>query len=306
MNDPAPAATRTPVPLALRWSVAATFLVLAVLVALRWLNQVSVFPPTSKDASLAPRLAPTYPDVREIHFNAQDGQPLYGWLQGRDDAPIKILQAMGNAEYVGPSAALYQETAAFLGAQFLLFDYRGYANSAGKPSEAGLAADMRGAYAYAVDTLKWRPSQVVVWGRSLGGGPATRLVADLLTDTPRPGLEHGGKPRALLLEAAFTSIPDMAIIAMPQLGVPQWLCYSLFDNLGRAPDLHLPVLHWQGDADDIIPFAQGQELFAALPGPKQFLRLQGTQHNNIWDDSARAQTIRETIARFLAQYPEKR
>lgn len=306
MNHASPAAPSQPVPLALRLSVLGTFLVLVVLVALRGLNQVAVFPPTTKDATLAPRLAGQTPDVREIHFHALDGQPLYGWLQGRDDAPVKILQAMGNAEYVGPSAALYQETAAVLGAQFLLFDYRGYANSGGKPSESGLTADLRGAYVYAVDTLHWRPSQIVIWGRSLGGGPATKLAADLLATPTRPGLTHGGKPRALLLEATFTSIPEMAKVAMPMLGVPQWFCYSLFDNLGRAPDLKLPVLHWHGESDNIIPFAQGRQLFEALPGPKEFLALEGTQHNNIWDNQARAQRIRQTIAGFLARHPETR
>jgi len=293
-------------PAALRATFFAVLLVAGLLVMLRWLNSVSVFPPTSKDASLAPALAKSRPNIREVSFAAEDGAPLYGWVQGRDDAPIKIIQTFGNAEYIGPAERDYAQTCEFLGAQFLLFDYRGYANSAGVPSEAGLYADTRGAYRYAAEELKWRPSQIVVWGRSLGGGPATRLVADLLAQERRESLKAGGPPRALFLEATFTSIPAMGKVAMPHLVVPHWLCYSLFDNLDRAPLMKLPVLHWQGDKDDIIPFGQGVELHAALPGPKQWLPLPGTAHNDIWDDEARANLIRQAMRDFLASHPEKR
>jgi pimeloyl-ACP methyl ester carboxylesterase len=299
------AAPTPKVPLALRGLFFVTLMVLGLLVMFRVLNQASVFPPVPKDAGLAPRLAMTTPNVREVRFAAEDGAPLYGWVQGRDDAPVKILQTMGNAEYVGPNADLYTETAEFLDAQFLLFDYRGFANSEGRPSEAGVYADIRGAYRFAVEELKWRPGQIVIWGRSLGGAPATRLCADLLAEPRREGLKAGGPPRALFLEAPFTSIPEMGKVAMPHLGVPQWLCYSMMDNLGRAPGLKLPVLHWHGDKDEIIPFTQGEQLHAALPGPKTFLRLEGVGHNNIWDDDARARRIRAAMRDFLAAHPEK-
>lgn len=299
--EPKPAA-----PASLRVAVFATLLAIGLLLALRWLNHVSVFPPTSKDASLAPSLASSKPDVREVRFAAEDGLELYGWVQGSNDAPVKILQAMGNAEYVGPRYAEYARTCAELDAQFLLFDYRGFANSPGRPDEAGLYADTRGAYRFAVEELKWRPSQIVVWGRSLGGGPATRLVTDLLADPRRDSLKSGAPPRALFIEATFTSIPEMATLAMPHLIVPHWLCYSMFDNLARAPGLKLPVLHWHGDADEIIPFEQGRRLHAALPGPATFLALPGVGHNNLWDDAERAQRIRAAMREFLAAHPEKR
>lgn len=293
-------------PLVLRGLFLVTLAVLGLLVMFRVLNQASVFPPVPKDAGIAPRKAKATPDVREVRFAAEDGVPLYGWVQGRDDAPVKIIQTMGNAEYVGPRAELYTETSGFLGAQFLLFDYRGFANSQGKPSEAGLYADARGAYRYAVQELKWRPSQMVIWGRSLGGGPATRLCADLLAKDRRESLMAGGPPRALFIEATFTSIPEMGKVAMPHLITPHWFCYSLLDNLGRAPGLKLPVLHWHGDKDEIIPFAQGEQLHAALPGPKTFLRLEGGMHNNIWDDKDRANRIRQAMRDFLANHPEAR
>lgn len=291
--------------LELRMLVLATAVVLAALLALRFLNRVSVFPPTIKDASLAPSLVASTPHVREVRFAAEDGLQLYGWVQGRDEAPVKIIQTMGNAEYVGPSAGTYAETAAFLDAQFLLFDYRGFANSPGRPTEVGIYSDVRGAYRFAVNELKWRPAQIVLWGRSLGGAPATRLAADLLAETRRASLAGGGPPRALLLEAAFTSIADMAHVQMGFLGRPDWLTYSLMDNLGRAPGLTVPTLVYHGTRDEIIPFEQGQTLFAALPGPRRFLQLDGAGHNNLWSNPETAGQIRQAIKAWLAEHPEK-
>jgi fermentation-respiration switch protein FrsA (DUF1100 family) len=82
---------------------------------------------------------------------------------------------------------------------------------------------------------------------------------------------------------------------------PDWLIYNLFDNLGRAPSLNLPVFHYHGPADEVIPYEQGVRLHAALPGPKRFLELKGAKHNDIWNDEARASTIRTGIDAFLRE-----
>lgn len=294
-----------PMPASLRFSGALCALVLAGLVLLAYINRVMVIPPTNKDAALAPRLARERGDVRELKLTADDGSPLYGWLLGRDDAPVKVIQCMGNAEYIGPAAQSYADTAAELDAQFLLFDYRSFANSPGTPSERGFYSDARGAYAHAIKALRWRPSQVVVWGRSLGGGVATHLTDELLKPERRESLAAGGPPRALVLEAAFTSIPDMAEVALPSLPLGGWMAYSLFDNAARAPRLALPVFHFHGDQDEIVPFEHGRRLHRMLPGPAKFLPLPGTGHLNVWSDAGRAAQIRRELREFLAANPER-
>lgn len=290
MADDAPALQR---PMGLRLATLACALAVVALVGIRALNGANVFPPVPKDATLAPRLATERSHVREVRIPAGDGIELYGWVQGPDSAPRKIIQFMGNAEYVGPSAALYAQTAAQLNAQFLLFDYRGFANSAGKTTEHGLYSDADAAWTFATGTLGWKPSQITLWGRSLGGGPATWLAARQL--------KAGAAPAALILESPFASIPAMARELMPWLIKPEWLCYSLFDNIGRAPELKLPVFQFHGEHDEIIPFGQGQQLHGALPGPKRWLAL-NCGHNNIWDDSGRASSIRAAMAEFLAEH----
>ena len=294
MADDAGAETkpqRERVPLALRLTFTPVLLAAVALIGIRVLNAGSLYPGVVSDATVGPRVAKQRTDVREVSFAAEDGVKLYGWVQGPDSAPRKIIQFMGNGEFVGPSADLYAGTCSALDAQFLLFDYRGFANSEGRPSEQGLYADARGAYRYATEELHWQPSQIIIWGRSLGGGPATKLVSELI--------EQQRSPRALILEAPFTSIADMARIAMPVLVKPEWLIYELYDNVGRAPELKLPVFHFQGTADEIIPYAQGETIFKALPGPKEHLSLEGVGHNNIWHDAPRAAMIRDRINAFL-------
>ena len=67
------AAPTLKVPLALRGLFFVTLCALGLLVMFRVLNQASVFPPVPKDAGLAPRLAKTTPNVREVRFAAEDG-----------------------------------------------------------------------------------------------------------------------------------------------------------------------------------------------------------------------------------------
>lgn len=278
-------------PLSLRVATTLCLLAVVFMVCIRSLNAVNTFPPTAKDADLAPKLAAERDDVREVRIPTADGLELYGWVQGPDDAPRKIIQFMGNAEYVGPSTELYAETATALGAQFLLFDYRGFANSPGQPSEAALYADAEAVWNFALTQLKWQPPNIIVWGRSLGGAPATWLA--------RKQVLAEAAPAALILEAPFTSAGDMGKAMLPWLIVPHWMTYSMLDNLSRAPELKLPVFHVHGRNDEIIPFEQGRQLHEALPGPKQWLELD-CGHNDVWSSNARAAQIRAEMNQFLA------
>ncbi len=281
-------------PLPLRIAMLACLVTLLGLFAVRVLNRASVFPPVPKDRALAPRLAAERDDVREIEIVTPDDVRLYGWVQGRDDAPRKIIQFMGNAEHVGPFTDTYAASARALDAQFLLFDYRGYANSEGSPSEPGLYMDAEAAWAYATSELGWQPGRIILWGRSLGCGPATWLA--------QQKIEAKTPPAALVLEAAFSSIADMARHLMGWLVKPEWLICNCFDNAGRAPELSLPVFHYHGTQDDVIPYEQGVTLHESLPGPKRFLELKRARHNDIWSDDARAAIIRTGIDDFLREH----
>lgn len=299
MTDSESKPPKEPIPLALRVTVFGVLLLIVLLTMVRALNRASVFPPVPMDKTLAPKVASERDDVREIRIATPDGIDLYGWVQGRDDASRKIIQFGGNGEYVGPHADRYAETIKALDAQFLLFDYRGFANSPGRPNEPGLYNDARAVYHFAVHELNWNPDSVILWGRSLGCAPAIQLASELQAGEPHEFLHGGATPEAIILEAPFLSIKEMAIERMGFLGKPEWLTYFLFDNAAKAPSLNCAAFIFHGAGDEIVPFEQGKKLAQLFEAPAEFMALDGVGHNNIWSDATRASEIRVAINEFL-------
>jgi fermentation-respiration switch protein FrsA (DUF1100 family) len=152
-----------------------------------------------------------------------------------------------------------------LGYATLIIDYRGYGKSSGAPGEEGTYRDGEAAWRYLMETRKFTPQDIVLFGESLGGGIATWLA-----------LQH--PPRALVLASTFTSVPDLGAQVYPWLPV-RLLARIDYPNLERIRQITVPVLIAHSRNDDIIPFSHGQALFEAAHEPKQLLELRGG-HND--------------------------
>jgi fermentation-respiration switch protein FrsA (DUF1100 family) len=151
-----------------------------------------------------------------------------------------------------------------LGMNVLLFDYQGYGESEGRPTEAGTYADARACWDWLLTERGERPGRVVIMGRSLGGAVAAQLAETV-------------RPAGLVLESTFTSIPDMGARLYPFLPV-RTLSRFRYDTRSRLPVLarmELPVLFIHSPEDEIVPFALGRELYEHYQGPKVFQELQG-------------------------------
>jgi uncharacterized protein len=170
-----------------------------------------------------------------------------------------------------------------LGLSTLIFDYRGYGKSEGRPSEQGTYRDAEAAWKYLVEERRTNPSKIIVFGRSLGGAVAARL-AELHT------------LGALILESSFTSVRDVARDRFPWVWVVFPDRYPTKRFLQKAA---CPVLIIHSRDDRMIPFHHGQDLFAAARGPKEFLEIRGA-HN---DAFFRSQTLHEeTLDNYLSRY----
>lgn len=153
-----------------------------------------------------------------------------------------VIFAHGNAELIDDwpqRLEPYRQR----GITVLLPEYRGYGRSAGRPSEAAIAADFRGFY----DRLAARPEvdarRIVLHGRSLGGGVVCALAAQ------RPAA-------ALILMSTFTSVRTMA----RAFGLPGFAVLDPFDNLAVVRRFPGPTLLVHGRRDRVIPVRHGQEL----------------------------------------------
>ncbi len=218
--------------------------------------------------------------VEDAWFNAADGTRLHGWYvpgkgergaekgerDAKEKAPAAVLFCHGNGGNITHRAYALMMLHDRVGASVLIFDYRGYGRSEGRPNEAGVLADARAARAWLAAREKIRESDVVLLGESLGGAVAVDLAA-------RDGA------RALVLESTFDSLPNVAAHHYPFLPV-RWAMRSRFDSVAKIGKYQGPLFQAHGDADTIVPLEYGRKLFEAANAPKQFLLLPGRDHND--------------------------
>jgi hypothetical protein len=200
----------------------------------------------------------TYETVRVV---TEDGVGIHGWyVPGRRAAVL--LYCHGNAGNVSHRLPKIKTMHDRLGPSILIFDYRGFGESAGTPSEAGTYADARAMRAW---LRQRRAAPVVYFGESLGSAVATHLAAE-------------DPPAALVLEAPFASVRAMANAALPGVG---YLFRTRYDTRGLIGRVRAPLLVLHGDADEVVPLAQGRQVFEAAAGPKAFVAVPGARHNDI-------------------------
>ena len=138
------------------------------------------------------------------------------------------------------------------------FDYRGYGTTPGHPSEQNLFGDALVAYDYLKSEASVRPEHLILYGRSLGSGPAVEVAAT------KP---VGG----LVLEGAFLS----AFRAATQFKILPMDC---FENLRKMPRVTAPVLVVHAVKDSVVPFHHGRQLFAVAEEPKMSLWVEDITH----------------------------
>ena len=198
-----------------------------------------------------------------VTLTTADGERLGAWFvpaaASPGEAPV-ILVCHGNAGTRADRWYLLQRLAE-LGFNSFIFDYRGYGDSTGTPTEQGTYKDVEAAWLYLTRERGIAPGEIILYGRSLGGAVATWLAAR-------------ESPRALILEGTFTSAHDMARAMFPWLPVRLMLRFA-YDTASRLPEIDTPVVIAHARDDHIIPFAHGERLYAAAREPKHFVPLEG-------------------------------
>jgi hypothetical protein len=224
-------------------------------------------------------------DYETVRLETADEETLHGWWipapGGADDARGTLLFFHGNAGTISGRVGNVRQFHD-LGLNVLIVDYRGYGESTGTPSEQGLYRDAEAVWRHATEARGIAPSDLVLFGRSMGGGPAAWLAART-------------EPAAVILESTFTNVPDVAAHHYPFLPV-RALATNAFDTLARVDEFGAPLLVIHSRSDEIVPFELGRRIYEAAPEPKQFLEIEGS-HNNGWRVSAPRYT--RALDRFL-------
>ncbi|MBU1306722.1 MAG: alpha/beta hydrolase [Alphaproteobacteria bacterium] len=200
--------------------------------------------------------------ARTVAIPSGDGV-INGWYQAPQPGKPLIIYYKGNS---GSFSKEYERYVQFVadGYGFLAFDYRGFPLSPGDVNQAGILED-------ATSAFDWAAGQgvpIVIWGRSLGTGPATYVAS--VRDA-----------RALLLETPFLSAVTVAAERYPFLPVALVMQDQFPSNVWIA-DVSEPVMVAHGTADKTIDVSNGERLYELAPHPDTLWIEPGAGHSDLW------------------------
>jgi fermentation-respiration switch protein FrsA (DUF1100 family) len=203
-------------------------------------------------------------EYEEVRISTTDSVVLGGWFIPADKARGVVLFFHGNAGNIShrlDSIRIFNA----LGLDVLIFDYRGYGQSTGTPSEPGTYLDSEAAWRYLVDKRRYSPQRIILFGRSLGGAVGVHLANEQ-------------NPAALIVESTFSSVPDLAAELYPWLPVRSMSRFQ-YNSRQKIQSVTCPILVVHSPQDEIIPITHGRRIYSAAPEPKDFLEISGN-HNN--------------------------
>lgn len=213
----------------------------------------------------------------DVYFQSEDGTRLHGWYfapLNRAEPKAVIVQFHGNAQNLTTHFFNLYE-APSRGIAYLSFDYRGYGESAGKPSPAGVVMD-------GIAAIRWMHSRhsqapLVVVGQSLGGAIAFRSVNKIKNEIPIS---------LMMVDSTFADYRTQARSLFSRSFVTflfQPLAWLLADNSespkGDIPEIApIPLIVMHGTKDSVVAEAMGREVFDRAKEPKEFWDIPNADH----------------------------
>ncbi|KAL3049988.1 hypothetical protein OYC64_012118 [Pagothenia borchgrevinki] len=231
--------------------------------------------------------------VPESKWKEAQGKDL-AWYQNtlRDGSPVCIY-LHGNT---GTRAAAHRigvaKVLSALGYHVLVPDYRGFGDSTGEPTEAGVTTDAL----YVYNWVKERSgdSLVVIWGHSLGTGVATNAAVKLH--------DQGRSFDGVILEGTFnTKGQEMPVFTwyywrLPGSGYlfpdPGEENKALFPSEENLKKMTCPILFLHSEDDHLAPIQTVQEMYEVAVRAQNAERVKmvpfdgslGYLHNGLYRD----------------------
>jgi hypothetical protein len=200
-----------------------------------------------------------------LTIETSDGERLRAWHLRRPDAVAQVVYFHGN----GGNLAVWSDVlvgVARHGYDVVAIDYRGFGLSTGAPTEQGLYRDVDATLAYVDAHLRRSDVPLIYWGRSIGTAMAGYAASKRAPD-------------AVILEAGFPSAGAI-FERNPVMRVLTLFATYRFPTAEWMSTVSAPTLVLHGNQDSVIPFVLGQRLYESLPGPKQFVTVEGGNHND--------------------------
>lgn len=222
----------------------------------------------------------------DLILKTKDGVDISAWHVPAEEAEGIVLFCHGNAGNIShrlDSVRVFHT----LGLDVLIFDYRGYGNSQGRPDETGTYRDAEAAWSYAMDTLGFKPESIVFFGRSLGGAVAAEMALR----------KQSG---VLIIESGFTSVPDLGKTFFPYLPV-RLISRHKYETIDKVDRIEIPKLIIHSPEDEIVTYGHGEKLFGKAREPKEFLRIRGGHNDGfIQSGTVYVNGLQDFLERYLA------
>jgi len=204
-------------------------------------------------------------DAQQVSIPTTDGATIHGWYEPPSAGKPVIIYYKGNYGSFEDEHERYEAWAKD-GYGFLGFDYRGFPASPGEITQQHILDDGLAAY----DWVKAKGAPILIWGRSLGSGPATYTASQR-------------DPEALLLETPFLSAVDVAFDRYPYMPV-HWLMKDQFPVKEWILKVKVPVYVVHGTADQTIDVHHGKAVYDLVPNKYGLWIVQGADHGDLWKD----------------------
>jgi fermentation-respiration switch protein FrsA (DUF1100 family) len=207
-------------------------------------------------------------NVKEIFIETEDKIKIQSYFIPHPASDKILIYFHGNAGNICHRLPDLLQISSF-GINVLGAGYRGYGKSEGKPSEKGIYLDGKAALNYSTQRLGFPLNNVIILGRSIGTTVAINTSQYL---------NIGG----LILVTPLTSGKNHAKAS--GLGFVSSLAGNSFNNIEKIVNVSCPVLIIHGTHDNVIPFKMGKQIFNKSKTEKQFVKIEGADHNNLSTD----------------------
>lgn len=216
--------------------------------------------------------------IEALSLHVKEGVDLEGVLRhdAQSDAGV-ILYFGGNADDATQFLLHVKE---IRGYDIIAFNYRGYGESTGTPSEQALFEDALKIY----DTYA-KGRKVVLIGRSLGTGVATYLASQRVVD-------------GLVLISPYDSILSIAKIKYPFFPIDLML-KNKFETVEYLPLVKSKIAVMEVENDTVIPHYHLEKLLEVMPSRPLHVILSHTTHNNVFEHPAFAKELQTILGKII-------
>ncbi|KAE9605621.1 putative serine aminopeptidase, S33, alpha/Beta hydrolase [Lupinus albus] len=202
-------------------------------------------------------------DVDVVKLATRKGNTIVAMYVKNNSATLTVLYSHGNAADLGQMYPIFTELSAHLGVNLMGYDYSGYGQSSGKPSEQDTYADIEAAYKCLKENYGVKEEDTILYGQSVGSGPTLELATQL------------PKLRAVILHSPMLS----GLRVMYPVKKTFW--FDIYKNIDKIPLVKCPVLVIHGTKDEVVDISHGRKLWEFCNEKYEPLWLNGGNHCNL-------------------------